>query len=207
MCFRICLTGLSTRLHPDILQVPGGAHQARQHCPSPPPGSPAFCKSREMCASTIFLGYINTTGSISMDPEKVRAVVEWPIPISHKMWQFYWRFIRKFSSLTAPLTVLTSIKVPFIWSTQAATTFENLRACFPSALSCCIPTLKSSFSWRSTPGSGSVFYYNLTRCFFTFDLGLCVFCCFYWTALWFSPLACDIISNLDYLCWFGLLEY
>ena len=31
--------------------------------------------------------------------------------------------------------------------------------------------------------------------------------CFYWTALWFWPLACDIISDLDYLCWFSLLEY
>ena len=54
------------------------------------------------CSSTAFLGYIISTGSLSMDPEKVREVEEGPKPVNCKTLQcflefanFYRRFIRK----------------------------------------------------------------------------------------------------------------
>ena len=60
-----------------------------------------------------FLGYIVTHEGISMDPERVRAIAEWPIPRTFRdiqvflgFYGFYQRFIYKYSKLTAPLTKL-----------------------------------------------------------------------------------------------------
>ncbi len=65
----------------------------------------AFCQGGEMRFSMhslfLFLGYIVSAEGIRMDPEKVKAVVEWPSPDSRKALQrflgfanFYRRFIR-----------------------------------------------------------------------------------------------------------------
>ena len=44
------------------------------------------------CSSTAFLGYIISSGSISMYPEKVREVEEWPKPVDCKALQRFLRF-------------------------------------------------------------------------------------------------------------------
>lgn len=63
--------------------------------------------------SVTFLGYVIESGQVKTDPEKIRAVAEWPIPENHKQLQrflgfanFYLRFIRDFSRVAAPLTRL-----------------------------------------------------------------------------------------------------
>ena len=90
--------------------------------------------------SVSFLGYIIGKGNISMDSDKVSAVTAWPIPDSRKQLQrflgfahFYRRFIRGYSTVAAPLTALTSSKVPFLWSPAADTAFRALKARFTSA--------------------------------------------------------------------------
>ena len=92
------------------------------------------------CTSTTFLGYIISAGSIAMDPEKVRAVEQWPNPTDRKSLQrflgfanFYRRFIRNYSSTAAPLTRLTSPKVKFIWSPETEAAFRGLKGRFTSA--------------------------------------------------------------------------
>ena len=70
----------------------------------------------EFHASTVtFLGHIITQGQVRMDPEKVRAVFDWPKPDNRKQLQrflgfanFYRCFIRNYSRIAAPLTALTS---------------------------------------------------------------------------------------------------
>ena len=91
------------------------------------------------CTTTIFLGYIISSHSISMDPEKVRAVEQWPMPMDRKALQrflgfanFYHRFIRNYSSIAAPLTRLTSTKVKFVWGQEAEGAFRNLNRRFMS---------------------------------------------------------------------------
>ncbi len=90
--------------------------------------------------SVPFLGYIVSAEGIRMDPEKVKAVVEWPSPDSRKALQrflgfanFYRRFIRNFSQLASPLTALTSPRTTFRWSDAAEAAFAKLKSRFVSA--------------------------------------------------------------------------
>ncbi len=98
----------------------------------------------EKCAfhaqSVPFLGYIVSVEGMRMDPDKSQAVVDWPTPDSRKALlrflgfaNFYRRFIRNFSQLAAPLTALTSTKIPFRWSSAAEVAFAKLKGCFVSA--------------------------------------------------------------------------
>ncbi len=90
--------------------------------------------------SVSFLGYIISSEGMRMDPDKVKAVMDWPSPDSRKALQrflgftnFYRQFIRNFSQLAAPLTALTSPRTTFRWSDTAETVFANLKSRFSSA--------------------------------------------------------------------------
>ncbi len=90
--------------------------------------------------SVTFLGSVLSAEGISLDPDKVRAVIEWPVPDSRIALQrflgfnnFYRRFIRSFSQVAAPLTALTSIRSHFTWSEMAQNAFDHLKRLFTSA--------------------------------------------------------------------------
>ncbi|KAI2646204.1 Transposon Tf2-9 polyprotein [Labeo rohita] len=90
--------------------------------------------------SVPFLGYILSAEGVRVDPEKVKAVVDWPTPDSRKALQrflgfadFYRRFVRNFSQLASPLTALTSPRTTFRWSDAAEAAFAKLKSCFVSA--------------------------------------------------------------------------
>ncbi len=87
-----------------------------------------------------FLGFILSPEGIRMNPAKVEAVADWPIPENRRAVQrflgfanFYRRFIRDFSQFARPLTDLTSTRTRFSWSSQAQTAFESLKSRFSSA--------------------------------------------------------------------------
>ncbi|KAK7918601.1 hypothetical protein WMY93_009885 [Mugilogobius chulae] len=92
-----------------------------------------------------FLGFIIEQGQVKADPEKIKAVIEWPIPENRKKLQrflgfanFYRRFIKDFSRVVAPLTKLTSPSVQYFWTPEAATAFNRLKNLFTTA-----PVLKN----------------------------------------------------------------
>ena len=87
-----------------------------------------------------FLGYIISTKGLKMDPAKVKAVSDWEPPSTVKQVQsflafanFYRRFIKDFSKITRPLSVLTRKDVSFIWSTECDMVFNLLKSRFTSA--------------------------------------------------------------------------
>ncbi len=100
-------------------------------------------RQRSVCSTldrVTFLGSVVSAEGISMDPDKVRAVIEWPVPDSRIALQrflgfanFYRRFIRSFSQVAAPLTALTSIRSHFTWSEVAQNAFDHLKRLFTSA--------------------------------------------------------------------------
>ncbi|CAM4349732.1 unnamed protein product [Leuciscus chuanchicus] len=102
--------------------------------------------------SVTFLGSVISAEGISMDPAKVQAVTEWPIPESRVALQrflgfanFYRRFIRNFSQVAAPLSALTSVKSSFKWSESAQRAFDQLKHLFTTAPILVTPDVSKQF--------------------------------------------------------------
>ncbi|KAK4685054.1 putative transposase, partial [Tremellales sp. Uapishka_1] len=87
-----------------------------------------------------FLGYLVSDTGIRMDPKKISAVTDWPIPKSVHDIQvflgfanFYRRFIRSYSKITTPLTRLLRKDVKFEWGDEETQSFKTLKEAFTSA--------------------------------------------------------------------------
>lgn len=98
-------------------------------------------KCRYHIPSVSFLSYIIESGLVRMDPDKVRAVVDWPKSTSCKdmqwfLWflNFYCRFIRDYRWVASLPTQLISPALPFLWTPKAEATFAELKRHFTSAL-------------------------------------------------------------------------
>jgi hypothetical protein len=72
-------------------------------------------------AKVDYLGLVISHGKVSMDPVKIEAVVNWPVPESLKEVQsfigfanFYQRFIKDFSKICRPLHDLSKKDVLFV---------------------------------------------------------------------------------------------
>ncbi|KAL0163661.1 hypothetical protein M9458_039414, partial [Cirrhinus mrigala] len=96
----------------------------------------------EFHLSTIsFLGYIISAEGVTMDDNKVSAVLQWPRPQTLKELQrflgfanFYRRFIYSFSQVAAPLTSLTCKgTTKLVWTPASEQAFQELKTRFTSA--------------------------------------------------------------------------
>jgi len=90
--------------------------------------------------SVTFLGFVLEGGQVKPSEDKIKAVLEWPVPENRKQLQrflgfanFYRRFIRNYSQTALPLTSLTSVKKTFQWSPEAQTAFDKLKMLFSRA--------------------------------------------------------------------------
>ncbi|KAM5191590.1 uncharacterized protein ACMZJ9_000682 [Mantella aurantiaca] len=87
-----------------------------------------------------FLGLIVSTQGIEMDPQKVSAILDWPVAVDKKGVQrfvgfanFYRRFIKGFSAIIAPITHHTKQNLRSSWSSEAQEAFNQLKTLFTSA--------------------------------------------------------------------------
>ncbi|KAK3540704.1 hypothetical protein QTP70_034654 [Hemibagrus guttatus] len=96
----------------------------------------------EFHQSTVtFLGYVISRHGVEMDVVKVQAVTEWPAPTSVRELQrflgfanFYRRFIRNYSSVAGPLTLLLRGKPKKLtWTDLVRSAFQQLKNCFTMA--------------------------------------------------------------------------
>jgi len=81
-----------------------------------------------------FLGHVINSEGVSADPEKLKTVANWPVPVSVAQVQsfmgmvnYFQRFIHKFSEIAAPLTDLLKKKANFVWETPQQNAFNTLK--------------------------------------------------------------------------------
>jgi len=90
-------------------------------------------------SSVTFLGDIFQDGQVKTDPDKIKAVAEWPTPTNRKQLQrfhgfanFYRHVICNYFIVASPLTKLISLKTTWYWTPEAARAFQQLKARFPT---------------------------------------------------------------------------
>ena len=81
-----------------------------------------------------FLGHVVSAEGISVDPQKVEAVLNWGRPTTVTeirsflgLAGYYRRFVQDFSKLAAPLTKLTRKGAKFVWSEEREQSFQELK--------------------------------------------------------------------------------
>jgi hypothetical protein len=75
---------------------------------------------------------IHTNGTIAIDPERTKIIRNYPTPTTTKqskqcynLFQYYRRFCKDFSEIEQPISNLLIKDVPFHWSPQWQTAFQN----------------------------------------------------------------------------------
>jgi hypothetical protein len=88
---------------------------------------------------TPFSGFIVSGSGFRMDPEKARAIGDWPRPTSRKevqllldLWNFYRRFIHRFPEIFASMTDLLRQEVKFEWGKSQEAAFLKVTILFTS---------------------------------------------------------------------------
>ena len=81
-----------------------------------------------------FLGHRVSSEGVATCEDKVKAVKEWPVPRNIKelksflgLASYYRRFIKSFSTISAPLNKLTQKKQTFQWTAEAQDAFDILK--------------------------------------------------------------------------------
>lgn len=99
-----------------------------------------FCRSELK-----YLGYTVSVDGLRVDPDKIKAIVDIPVPRSQKeirqftgMASWYRRFISNFATRMQPLTSLLRRRSKFEWTKEAESAFEDIKSCLITApiLSC-----------------------------------------------------------------------
>lgn len=115
-----------------------------------------------------YLGHIVSREGIHTDPEKIRAVHEFPQPTNVKearrfigFASWYRRFVPDFSKIVTPLTKLTKKDVKFHWDTPQQEAFSLLKRKLTEAPILCCPDFTKTFHLQtdaSNEGLGAVLY-------------------------------------------------
>ena len=83
----------------------------------------------------MYLGFVVSAEGLKLDPEKVKAILEWPSPRNvfevrsfHGLASFYRKFIINFSKINAPIIeTIKKRKQPFKWTAEVERNFKVLK--------------------------------------------------------------------------------
>ena len=102
--------------------------------------------------SSPFLGHIISADGVTLDPEKIRVVVEWPTPTStNQLQQFlghsnYFRhYVQGHSKLSGPLTDMASEHKPFNCGPDQQQAFEGVKHALTHAPCLALPDWHQPF--------------------------------------------------------------
>jgi hypothetical protein len=102
-------------------------------------------------ASVAYLGHTILEAGVAMDPTKVQAIHDWPVPRSAwavrgflDLASYYYKFIHNHGSIAAPLTVLLK-KEGFTWGDVAASAFTALKDAVTTAPVLAMPNFAKPF--------------------------------------------------------------
>ena len=118
----------------------------------------------------VFLGHVISKDGITVDPNKIEAVVNWDRPTNVSevrsflgFASYYRRFVEGFSRITAPLTQLTRKNVKFEWNEECEKSFQELKRRLVTTPMLIIPSSIGGFviySDASHKGLGCVLMQN-----------------------------------------------
>ncbi|MCO5570061.1 hypothetical protein L7F22_023775 [Adiantum nelumboides] len=99
-----------------------------------------------------YLGHIVSHNQVRMDPEKIKAIVEWPTPITVYdvrsflgLCSYYRRFMRSFAAIAGPLHDLTKKRIKFHWGPTQKEAFEKLKYLLSHGPILIVPDLRKCF--------------------------------------------------------------
>jgi len=126
--------------------------------------NPAKC---EFCRSQVrYLGFIVQRDGLTVDPDKVQPILEYPPPRNVKqlrrlldMSSWYRRFIPRFATLSEPLTRLLKKNQRWEWAEDQARAFEQIRSHLMAAPTLSCPDFNLPFVLQtdaSSVGIGAV---------------------------------------------------
>ena len=117
-----------------------------------------------------FLGHVISVEGVSVDPQKIEAVVNWKPPKNVSeirnflgLVRYYRKFVEGFSKIAAPLIKLTRKDVKYDWVDACQQSFEELKDRLTSALVLVFPNGRDGFvvySDASRQGLGCVLMQN-----------------------------------------------
>lgn len=125
-------------------------------------------KSKFAMKQIKYLGYIVGNGCLKTDPDKIRAIVEFPRPKTVRQLRsflgltgWYQRFIKNYSAISAPLSNIRGSPEKFQWSEEAQKAFDHLKMRLTSAPILSHPNFERPFVIQcdaSATGVGSVLF-------------------------------------------------
>ena len=102
-----------------------------------------------------YLGHIVNQHGIRVDPTKVKAIQDWPIPQSASevraflgLANFYCTFVHQFAKMAIPLTDLLNQATPFRWNEEQTLPLSNLKGHCPQPQCAVSQTYPNPSGWK-----------------------------------------------------------
>jgi hypothetical protein len=111
-----------------------------------------FSKCEFWLTEVAFLGHVISAGGVSVDPSKVKDVLNWMPPMNVSeirsflgLAGYYRRFIQDFSKIAKPMTKLLEKNKDFEWTEECQASFHELKEHLTSAPVLILPDLTNMF--------------------------------------------------------------
>ena len=112
-----------------------------------------FIKCKFWLDRVAFLGHVVSAEGISVDPQKIEAIVDWKSPTNITevrsflgLAGYYRKFVEGFSKIATPLTKLTRKEEKFIWSEACQNSFDELKQRLTTAPVLTLPSGSEGFT-------------------------------------------------------------